>query len=363
MKRDSKAGRRHLVRVTQKGGITLVLGAGISIPRGIPNWNDLAQAVWKEVLKDTPSPWARTKRGSSPTDLPQFLPIVFERAYRKLRNESQFLDVLKKNLYAGAKFPMKDPAFLRSTEVLAVLARLIVTEHKRGPGRRIQAIVTFNADDFIEQAIARVAREEDLPSEIAGSIVRSTHRSLPNSSVPIYHVHGYLPSDVWQGDLGVERMLVFTDSQYWSTSANAFSFANRIVNSALSESICVFIGLSMKDINLLRWLALRALDRDRDQLDFVKARWLKWLAEREPESDSQTLDELQQFLTAGSMRTPGLDRTFQRHFWIRPSSTDPTGFLSDFLFDRGVTAVDIDDWSGPSFRRLMSRCFPKKSKL
>lgn len=364
MRRDSTTARRLLIKAAQRGGINLVLGAGVSIPRGIPNWNDLAKSVWNDVMKDKSGPWARGNRGSSPKDLPQFLPIVFERVYRKLQNDSRFLEILKKRLYARAKFPWRDPAFHRSNEVLAVLARLIAAEHKRGARRRIQSIITFNADDFIEQAIscAAGAGESFLPSEIAGAITRSTHRVLPPTAVPIYHVHGFLPSDLWGPDLGVERMLVFTDSQYWSTSANASSFANRVVNTALSEGVCFFIGLSMKDINLLRWLALRTLERDRDQLDFVKARWLKWLVDRKPETDSDNLDAVQEFLTAGSMRTPGLDRTFNRHFWIRPPGTDPSRFLSDFLHDRGVSSVDIDDWDGPSFRRLISGCFPRTSK-
>ena len=364
MARQENPARLSLIRAAQKGGITLVLGAGVSIPRKIPNWNDLAKAVWDDVLKDKPSPWSRKNRASSPKDLPQFLPIVFERAYRTLRDESRFFDVLKKHLYGEAIFPLQDRSFTRSKEVLAVLARLIVQEHKRGSDRRVESIITFNADDFIEQAICRASGTRDafLPSELAGAITRSTHRVLPRNAVPIYHVHGFLPSDLWEDDLGVRRMLVFTDAQYWSTSANAFAFANRIVNTALCEGVCIFIGLSMKDINLLRWLALRSLEYDRDQLEFVKARWLKWLSDRTPETDTGTLDDLQKFLTAGSMQTPGLQKTFSRHFWIRPPDTDPSGFLSDFLRDRGVRSVDIDDWHGPSFARLMSRCFPKKSK-
>jgi hypothetical protein len=58
-----------------------------------------------------------------------------------------------------------------------------------------------------------------------------------------------------------------------------------------------------------------------------------------------------------------LDANFRRHFWIRPSSIDPSGFLSEFLFElRGVQSVEIDDWRGNSFAKLIRTCFPKKSK-
>jgi hypothetical protein len=352
--------------------VTLVIGAGVSIKRGIPSWSELAQAVWKDVFPRRRSPWVRDRNGYSPAELPQFLPIVFELVYRELKDEARFFAVLRKHLYAMAQFP-RGRAFAASNVSLAVIARLVVAEYNRGAGRRIQSIITFNADDLIEQAIgwASGMGDSDPPPNIAGAVARSTHRLIPDTAVPIYHVHGFLPSDgrkrVSKSDhrssfLGPERMLVFTDSQYWSTSAGDFSFANRIVNTALSENVCVFIGLSMQDINLLRWLALRALDRDRDQFDFGKAMLLKWLDEREGGDSQELLFGIRNFLSGGQGRiSPTLDKHFRRHFWIRPPQTDPGGFLTEFLSYRGVNAVDIRAWKDGSFQRLMSMCFPAGS--
>src|SRR5204863_4742116 len=107
-------------------------------------------------------------------------------------------------------------------------------------------------------------------------VTRPTHFAVRDESarpIPVYHIHGFLPSNIasnYGGPPGrtfstlYDHMLVFTDAQYWSTSATALAFANRVMLSALSESQCLFIGLSMTDINLLRWLALRTLERDRD---------------------------------------------------------------------------------------------------
>jgi hypothetical protein len=90
----------------------------------------------------------------------------------------------------------------------------------------------------------------------------------------------------------------------------------------------------MTDINLLRWLALRTLERDRD--DAEGRRRATWVG--------------QGFAT-------NLRQQFARHFWIRTNSADPSGFLSEFLRLRGVEAIEIPDWSGDSFGRLMRRCF------
>jgi hypothetical protein len=349
---DQDSPLEGLKSATRDGGITLVVGAGVSVPRHIPSWDALAEAIWTEVFPERRNPWQQTKEGGSPHYLPQFLPIVFELAYRKL-DQKRFLRTLIKVLYANAELPLTDPNFSKSHESLAVLARLIVSEHKRGAKRRINAVITFNADDFIEQAVARLWAPVGSSSFglVVTPVARSTHsfRSIIHRhTIPIFHVHGYLgylSSDRSHSDRSLrsaesyESMLVFTDAQYWSTSATAFSFANRIMTSALCEGRCVFIGLSMTDINLLRWLALRTLDRDRD------------------------LSDVKQHFPRGPYTTKRLEvmeGQFNRHFWIRPASDDPTGFLTDFLAQRGVRAVEIDDWKGHSFEELMRDCFPRK---
>jgi len=302
--------RKRLTEGTRAGGITLVLGAGISRPRGIPSWDGLARAVWRSAFKNRPSPWVANNQGWSPRELPQFLPIIFELAYREL-GERRFSKLLTESLYAHARFPSDDANFHRSSESLAVIARLLVAEQRRGSKRRITNVVTLNADDLVENAVSRIVGRS---SPMAyGGVVRPVARSLhsflgaTHRIVPLYHIHGFLQSG--RMSRRNARMLVFTDSQYWSTSASAFSFANRIMTSALSEGRCVFVGLSMTDINLLRWFALRTLDRDRESYDGMKY------------IPREHWDPTTEF---------GAERYFDRHFWIRPDSDDPGNFYPIF---------------------------------
>ena len=236
---------------------------------------------------------------------------------------------------------------MKSNETLAVLARLVVQEFKRQGNRRIERIVTLNADDLLEQAMSALVPLDY--HAVIRPVARPTSSAFGRRgrwpSIPIYHIHGYLPLE---GDYS-DYMLVFTDSQYWSTSATALAFANRVMLSALSESRCIFIGLSMTDINLLRWLALRTLEWNRDVEE-----------EERLASDPR--------LAAGNHYTAGVVRAryraghyrqvFSQHFWIRPTSSDPTGFLSEFLALRGIHCVEATDWTGPHFQRLMRKCFP-----
>jgi hypothetical protein len=340
----NSAGMSEMCEQTQKGGITLVLGAGVSIPCGIPNWDALARNVWKVVFGRRKSPWDVPAESQSPREVPQFLPMVFELAYREL-GEERFFEVLRECIYKKAKFPGNDPNFIHSSESLAVLARGIVQEYKRKTQSRIESIITLNADDLIEQAVFCVAdaANESRQLSILRAIARPTHTYMNKLSphpIPVYHIHGFLPS----GQLKVfgshfEHMLVFTDAQYWSTSASALTFANRVMASALSEGRCIFIGLSMTDINLLRWLALRTLEKDRDYAEAMR-------------QYQQPAGEPIHFFD--SLMRHG----FHRHFWVRTKSADPTGFLSEFLDLRGVRPVEIENWTGDSFQKLMTKCFP-----
>lgn len=328
----------------REGGCTLVLGSGVSAGRGLPTWEGLARDVWSVTFGERRSPWKTSPGVKSPREVPQFLPIVFELAHRKLGQE-KFINVLRTTLYGHAQFPAHDVSFEDSCESLAVIGRLIVREFHRGGRRRLNAVVTFNADDLVEQAvfISQPPRKKQWIGNIVRVYARSTGRrlGLPGTGpIPIYHLHGYVPANVdglygkWrtQSPRFFDHTLVFTDAQYWSATAQPLTFANRVMSWMLSESRCIFVGLSMTDINLLRWLALRTLDVERDA------------------------EEVKRFARNAISREMGFQHV--RHLWIRPQKDDPTGFLSDFLTSRGVVSLDIESWDGPHFDRLMRRCFP-----
>ena len=79
----------------------------------------------------------------------------------------------------------------------------------------------------------------------------------------------------------------------------------------------------MTDINLLRWLALRTIERDRD---------------------------LQVAVRQTCIQEQIIRSVFQRHSWIRLPSDDPADFVSEFLsLVHGVESVAIDGWIGASF--------------
>ena len=55
---------------------------------------------------------------------------------------------------------------------------------------------------------------------------------------------GFIPSDA-KLSRNYAHTLVFTDSQYWATTTSLLSLPNTIMGSALHDSTCIFVGLSM----------------------------------------------------------------------------------------------------------------------
>ena len=43
--------RTRLITAAGRGGMTLVLGAGVSIEAGVPNWQGLAVRIWRRAFK------------------------------------------------------------------------------------------------------------------------------------------------------------------------------------------------------------------------------------------------------------------------------------------------------------------------
>jgi hypothetical protein len=300
------------------GPVTLVLGAGVSLSRGVPLWGELAAQIWKRATGEA---LALPPRGH-----PFELQFAFELAASALEERrpsaGSFAELLRAALYARA-VPGRD------ADTLGTLAGILRRDHARSQ-RQVSRVITFNVDDLLEENVHRARAWKANP--IVWPVARESHspRRARRRPIPVYHVHGFLPrfQDSYPN---APDTLVFTDAQYWRTVAHPSSFANRVVAHALHDSACVFIGLSMTDVNLIRWLGMRAIA--------VEA------------------DRAAQYAGDGDKIRSSTHQALARHFWIRPDGDDPSGLVSALLERRGVTSVPIDGWSSPAFRRLMLAAF------
>jgi hypothetical protein len=332
--------RRRLAEDAKHDQITLVLGAGISAPYGLPQWDELGRRMWQDCFPHRDSPWDDSDVVT--TTLPQFLPIVFEETYDADRET--FLDRLRKALYRDLKRPGKRE-LQKSDASLAVIARWVLSEFKN-PRRVLSRVITFNVDYLLEEAVAklsdqaevavaRIARASDFPMD---------NGQIPGSPIHVYHLHGLVPP-IPALDARYGHSLIFTDAQYWASAATALSYPNRTMGMALHDSHCVFVGLSMSDINILRWLAVRSNEFNDDfqrRRTEIRKRFGLGAQRRaiEAREDAHTVAE-----------------HLGQHYWVRTPERPSLRFLSTFLEKRGIGTIEIESWRGAQFRELIEECF------
>lgn len=110
--------------------------------------------------------------------------------------------------------------------------------------KKINQIITYNYDDLIENELY-------LEGMDFTSISKSER--LIGNSLPIYHVHGYIPI-IREGIKYNPYDVRLSEDSYHEIYKDSYHWSNVIQLYALNNSTCFFIGLSMKDPNLRRLL-------------------------------------------------------------------------------------------------------------
>lgn len=289
----------------------------------MPAWGELVTALWREVFgaRALP-PVARV-----PLALPQALELLARELGR-----AAFEKKLRRALYARLERTTR-AALRTSTSSLASVARAVLRD-RAAHSPHIARIITFNVDDLLEQALAALAGS----ALVVKPVVRASHHPRGDGvAVSVYHPHGFLPQHPrarWHTHAA--DALVFTDAQYWATVAAPASFANRAMQFALHDSHCVFLGCSMTDINIVRWLSFHASEIAADKTAQFSRRPVK---------------------SAAATRAATV-QALSRHTWIRIPSDDPDDFLAAWLTARGVECVTLGDWHGPELDALLREAFP-----
>jgi hypothetical protein len=208
------------------------------------------------------------------------------------------------------------------------------TGFKRNP--QIHAVLTFNADNLLElYCEAKTGRRS-----VVTMIDRASVGEHPDQT-PIYHLHGTLdargenivradsnPGSSQQQELSDELLpeLVFRESEYYETIASPVSFVNHTPQSFLRRLNALFVGTSLDDLNMRRWLhdsfQERVLHRSRYLREFYRGNYPD--AEYEARLESR------------------------RHFWLRAevetqengdSWTVPKKYVEPVMENLGVEVI------------------------
>jgi len=215
--------------------LTLMLGAGASIEAGLPNWPALIERLLvragteRGLLHDTDEA-GRTRWVAEAVRRDGYLGAAA--IVDALTDESVLDTWIPEALYgvgctAADFFP---------GPICRQLPRLV---DAFGPACEL---MTTNYDDLAEQAM----RDDPLNPREAVAYV-GEHREVPRDAVQVVHLHGYAGRD------GAAGRLVLTESDY-QRMQQTVSWQETRVRAALGAGMFVFVGTSLVDPNLVRYL-------------------------------------------------------------------------------------------------------------
>lgn len=133
-----------------------------------------------------------------------------------------------------------------STDTLSAICELLAASERDGKWN-VRAVITTNFDDLLEEQLEQ-ARIPFVPHYTA-------QRRERTSTLPILHIHGYLPNTAerW-AKLNPEQDLIFAEDDYHQLTYTPFHWSIEELTHFMRTSTILFIGCSMRDPNVRRLL-------------------------------------------------------------------------------------------------------------
>lgn len=208
--------------------LTVIAGAGSSMEMGLPSWEDLVLGLLDDAVRA--QGWDDDREGFRAAARQSGLLTTAEIVGLLLGDGMSA--AIKTRLYGA-----NDPAALRPGPLARAIAGL---QQDFGPAMRLG---TTNYDDLLERALA-----ERGPGDRWWKGVRSavTPGAPPKGAVVVTHLHGLLGAVV-------RGRIVLSERDYQSMALRR-TWQERWAIDALSDTTCLFVGASMTDANLIRYL-------------------------------------------------------------------------------------------------------------
>lgn len=210
----------HLASELNHGRLALVLGAGISKPFGLPDWEELidrmfaAKAITREKSESLLNQAEYLKSTVFPRDLGGFLQLTHDCLY-------QSCDITFEKL--------------RQNETLSAIGALVMSS-RRG---NVAEILTFNYDNLLELYLS-------FHGFVCHSISSEKHWRVA-SDIAILHPHGYLPA---HKPTEFSANIVLDTESYSSIVGDQANVWFQSSMSILRHKTPIFIGISGDDSNL-----------------------------------------------------------------------------------------------------------------
>jgi len=272
------------------GRWTLCVGAGLS--RGVaPTWFDLTLRIVNQVFRSTYTAKDFDKIvAESGWSLDAWIQAAANEYRVQGKADDEFTDLLESVLYSDLRnvasgLPLErylvqvlnDPKTAPRARVLEIcefletnfkgasvlgVARLLITaaQSRMAP----YSVITFNADTLLETIIDLFLRRDHYlgpgPHSHPVYFYKPIHRpqDISSDKTFIYHCHGTIMPRVERESAPVfdgRDRLVFLEQEYLRIAATSASWPETLFQFHSQTTRMLFVGLSMSDANIRRWMA------------------------------------------------------------------------------------------------------------
>jgi hypothetical protein len=288
------SGLERLVYQYNNDGLVLFLGAGVSKASGIPEWRELLDMMLTTLklgpVRENGRSLSRLLEEKASLSLLSQFDLVAHQCKGPDQSD-KFIDLLRNHLYGTPGFQkirrLMNAIPVRSAEkvrfdwkplltelgkntTLGAVGDLMVRQYRGDVivNPKIGAVLTTNADNLLQAYVMGRAGGRRLITTVDRASV-GDHPGM----ISIYHLHGWLDVRDRREQTVVTPPLVFRESEYFDTMANPNSFANYTAQSLFQRRNVLFIGTSMEDVNIRRWLYNSFVERRRHRTEFLSARY------------------------------------------------------------------------------------------
>lgn len=227
----------------KKGNLSIALGAGISYDFGAPSWKDLIKSFEEDETFISTRVSDNLKKMIGSTEL------IHAQLYKNILNDDKYFSRIYSKLYGkySSESILKD-------KTIYYVASLI----NRYSTNNNLKIISYNYDNFLEQYLDKYFKGQP------NFEVIYDETGITETSIPIYHVHGFLPftnDSILKGnhhkiDSKYKDSIKLTEDNYYYLYNNPYSWQIVTQLEIFRNSTCLFIGCSLTDPNIRRLLKL-----------------------------------------------------------------------------------------------------------
>ncbi|HVY34950.1 MAG TPA: SIR2 family protein [Caulobacteraceae bacterium] len=218
----------------QFGSLTPFLGAGFSDALKFPKWNqlvdDLYSEVFGEIFENNPPDLVDKMRRIGYTNTALVRQIEVELGF-----QNDLTKILRAKLYNNYDEHCDDILIQPFCDMFI------------SPPNGVNEIITYNFDNALERHLK--SKGVDFSIAYSGQTYKSSGKLM------IYHPHGFLPHPGDPpDDLPVETGVVFSERHYNRGAMDPNHWANVVQVHHLMNRMCLFIGMSITDPELRRFM-------------------------------------------------------------------------------------------------------------